>query len=94
MQFLRQQTDILVGWETDGNEKGFDNDKRTFGQLAGIIQMDARRSPEQWRDFGSIQDIDLFHSSTAQRIDPHRSVSRNLLILAMSVPIDRSHLLY
>ena len=66
MQFLRQQTDILVGRETDGNEKGFDKDKRTFGQLARIIQMDARRSPEQWRDFGSIQDIDLFHSSTAR----------------------------
>ena len=49
-----------------GMIKGFDKDKRTFGQLARIIQMDARRSPEQWRDFGSIQDIDLFHSSAAR----------------------------
>ena len=36
----------------------------------------------------------VLRHGTAQRIDPHRSVSRNLLILAMSVPIDRSHLLY
>ena len=35
----------------------------------------------------------ILRHGTAQRIDPHRSVSRNLLILAMSVPIDRSHLL-
>ena len=35
----------------------------------------------------------VLRHGTAQRIDPHRSVSRNLLILAMSVPIDRSHLL-